>query len=103
MLGDEGDRPQGRGGSSSRMEFDRFGLHMDYGLNVGWVCFHLYGVLLGVLGVLGDPGVLGVLFGDLHLLLRPARCGAVAKQQRVLEEIYICLRANHIFVCYFIK
>ena len=96
MLGDEGDRPQRRGGSFSRMGFDRFGLHMDYGLNVGWVCFHLYGVLVGVLGVLGVHGVLGVLLGDLHLLLRPASVGAVAKQQRVLEEIYICLRANHI-------
>ena len=53
----------------------------------------LFSVFFGVLGV---PGVLGVLLGDLHWLLRPARFGAVAKQQRVLEEIYICLRANHI-------
>ena len=72
------------------MGFDRFGLHMDYGFNFGLGLVHLYGVLFGALGVLG------VLLGDLHLLLRPARFGAVAKQQRVLEEIYICLRANHI-------
>ena len=73
MLGDEGDRPQGRGGSSSGMGFDRFGLHTDYCVRkVGCVLQHCDGILgvLGVLGVLGGLGVLGVLLGDLQLLLR---------------------------------
>ena len=55
------------------MGFDRFGLHTDYCVRkVGCVLQHCDGFLgvLVVRDVLGGLGVLGVLLGDLQLLLR---------------------------------